>query len=164
MGRTPNPGVCYDLAYMFQNWQKQTVLRGLPFVFTETNWSAVHDLAHCEDQDRPTCSGAYLVDLYTYLYDHCGFGSGPCHSGGIQAGNATLRVAWFRAVDQPEDPTTGTFLGRYDTNGNGKVVTIPQRLRDSRTGRIVDSCRYNRVYGAHPINNDYFWLRNSACY
>jgi hypothetical protein len=143
-------GSCYDLQKMITLWS--STFDGLPLIVSESNWS-----------DSPTtnprcvaltsCEGTYLVDLFTWLYDH------PVKGRGSYADPATsqLRVAFFRGIDSANNP-----LGLYGlSSGGGTIHDKPF---------WIGSCSQNSVVSGWKSMATAFeslasWtLNSSACY
>lgn len=171
MPRIGYGGVCRDMAYMIETWTGRgkivgggsepnintQYLQGLPVVFTEINFSPARDNSTRpqDQQNWANDSGSYLVDLFTYLYDHNFFTGGNTRA----ASMSPLRVAWFRGADAP-----GNELGLYTQNGVNKNVTIPATSKNKIGKTIVTCKRSNPVVGSHSLAYDYYYMRTTSCY
>lgn len=142
---TPGPGgqtyvsSCLNLDLMVSTWQSG-VLAGKAVIYTEVDWSAALQ-PNSEEQE-----GTYLVDFFSYL-DHKYCTGSPC---GINPGSTPVRVLFFRGVDVngPSIP-----LGVYYNNGTDKSVINLIHCGNSAINN-----------GNSHLSNDYFYLRNGACY
>jgi len=120
-------------------------LRGLPLVFTETNEN-VSTL-------KPPIEGAYVADLFTWLYNYrclTSYQMRTCNpSAPIDPGNDLLRVAIFNGA--------GAAQGIYDASGASRQVgglpTCPSVNTKARLEAV-------------PVTIDriYKYLLNAACY
>ncbi len=160
LGATPN--ACFDLHQMLGLWVN-TYFPGLSVVFTETNVdtfpcaqgtpgcsSSCHNPAGVSGDAVAHCEGAYLADLYTYLYDT------PAQGGGsyADASPSPIRVAWFRGND------AGDHLGLVYGGGTVKPATIRGLLDPA--GQPY--CTNTPVVGNRDLPHDFYWLRFGACY
>lgn len=134
----------WDVTSLVRQWVQDSrssgVLSGKVLVYTEVNWSAASQ-THSEEQE-----GTYLVDFFSYL-DHKYCTGSPC---GLNPSSTPIRVLFFRGVDVngPSIP-----LGIYYNNGTDKSVI---NLIHCSNGAINN--------GSSHLSNDYFYLRNGACY
>jgi len=130
-------GTCGDLGNMLSFWTSW--FPGLPVVFTEDDWSTQPNSERSRGNVNG-CEGTYLVDLFTWLYDH--------NCAGSQCDNTSspVRVMWMRGAD------ADLPLGIYTPNGGEKSIG----LRVCSNGGINNS--------GSNISNDYYYLRHGSCY
>lgn len=120
--------------------------QGLPVFISEVNYQA----GKIASNDHNVVEGAYLADLFTWLYDQkCQRYKGRCDpTRGIDPSLTPLRVTWFRGVDSLGDDD----LGLYDIKGNDKDMALP-------------FCRNHAIKKTgHSLAHNYYYLRNGACY
>lgn len=98
-------GQSFDLGLMQNTWfvYFQTL------VATEDNWIPRGTGGTCT-AGATTCEGAYLLDLFTWLYDHNYAGQ-----------TSPVRCAWFRGVDEAGN---SDLTGLYDASGNAKAFSL----------------------------------------
>jgi len=116
-------GICRDLQSMIDVWTMPQYNRGkrLPLVFTEDNWSDHpndpviddgHSIQFCSYANG--CEGAYIVDLFTWLYGHRG------QYNTTNAPNSQLRVAIYRGANKPL------------TSNSADILVLQREVRRSR--------------------------------
>jgi len=166
-------GPCLDLGDLFKTWtgKRTNTLRpysettgvprypsrydgvsydlmGLPLLFTEVNYE------QGDVSPNIPAEGAYIADLFTWLYNHrclTSYQMRTCTSAPIDAGNDLLRVAIFSGVD--------SILGIYDSGGASKRVGgggLRSCAPSNMNARLMTpSATINRIYRS---------LLNDACY
>jgi len=131
-------GPCYDLAAMIATWHARNFAGlNLLLVFTKDNWSDHPEVTPSRPQPNGThkldgtqacsnvdgCEGTYLVDLFTWLYDHRQL----YHTDG-DAAYSPLRVAWYHGADKAEPAVFAQIgqggLGLYKVEGAQKQFHI----------------------------------------
>jgi hypothetical protein len=170
------PGRCGDLGAMVRLWSDGSHFIGkhpLPVVFTEDNWSAQPLVAlnptnnqYCWDSTG--CEGAYLVDLFTWLWD-----THAAAKGAAQTATKQLRVMWYRGADKASSAIPGglDLLGLYGAAGKGKSDF---HLHDCRQERILNDLYTDDGSVAPPstlpsgaakgMPGYYYLLRDTPCY
>lgn len=134
-------GVCEDLGTMIVNWTSE--FSTMPVIFTEVNWSAQPtNIAGCPNDSSTLftagCAGTYLVDLFTWLYDH---------NSDAMASSSVIRVEWFRGIDADK------ILGLYKNNAAEKPFN---------TGTCPNN---SAVAGFKNMSDDYHnMIVHGACY
>lgn len=136
-------GICDDLSGMLNIWAAQ--FTGMPVVFTEDNWSDHPAIAPDSNAcgNYAGCAGTYLVDLYTWLYDHHSYGS---------ASSSPVRLEWFTGINFSARGESFP-LGIYNSSGG---------VQPFNTGTCPNN---STVAGYKNMSDDYRALRNyGACY
>lgn len=111
----PTPYACYDLRNMINLWVSS--FSGLPVIFTEDNWTDQTASARTDGIDLNRAEAAYVVDLFTFLYDFNG-GVPSGNSGYTDPTTSPIRVAIFRGDDAPVPDD----IGLYSSTGTDKAV------------------------------------------
>lgn len=109
--------VCANLDYTIQEWM--SYIAGLPYfggayiplIITEINYSSI-DL--CYYTTIPQFSAAYLMDLFTWEYDHFSYG-------GANGTQFPLRTIWYNFADSTYENcgAPSSVLGLFYTYSNG---------------------------------------------
>ena len=133
-------GPCGDMDLMLRTWF--TLPGNVPVILTEVNWTSNADPSTANSGPNCSldagCDGTYLVDLFTWLQDH----------NDADPNNSPLRVMWYRGADRG----SGHQLGIFTPNGAGKQI-------------YLNACNQSTINNSQSsIDNDYYWLRASACY
>lgn len=112
-GGKPEKNPCRDLGGVIKRWS--AIPGNLPIVFTEEDYDpggTPYDPLGNPTDTNP--EGAFLVDLFTWLYGH----DAQYH---VRTPSASrLRVPWSTGVDKPAAPY---FTGLYTQNGSPKTMT-----------------------------------------
>jgi len=151
------PGVCRDLLFMTRLWTSDKRIRNqhLPLIFTEDNWSDFPQLltqGPGQACGNPTgCSGAYLADLFTWLYDHPQFDI-------THPSNSPLRVAWYRGAEKAAAGSPDQLLVIYTSSGNGK--RLGGGTPNPSNPDYLNRCRVHKSM----LNELYNQLINQYCY
>jgi len=149
-----NACVAIDAVVKYANSVYEPSLNNLPLIITEINGTVARiPLNDTYDiQNESDLDGAYLTDLFSYLYDRCGFASLGCTTGPIVSANSPLRVMWNRGNDENEGGVRDA-LGIYSTNGSDKLVPALNRCPGQKTSPTGQS-----------IAHTYYYLRNGNCW
>jgi len=112
-GGKPKKNPCMDLGGVIRRWS--AIPGNLPIVFTEEDYDprgTPYDIHGNPTDTNP--EGAFLVDLFTWLYGH----DAQYH---VRTPSASrLRVLWFTGVDKPVAPY---YVGLYTQDGSPKTMT-----------------------------------------
>lgn len=134
---------CFDLGSMLNLWAN-LYFPGLQVVVTELDWSD-HPPALADDAES-----AYLVDLFSWLYDN----PGPDVR---YARSSHIRVAWFRGNDA--DLPLGIYYARGQPKAGLSFLLPPQ-------AGVPPYCANTSVtFSPTPsLPHDFYWLRLGTCY
>jgi hypothetical protein len=143
-------GSCSNLNDMINQWTSYD-FPGLPVLFTEINYNYPSS-ANCGTSTQ--CEGSYLVDLFTWLYDH---GSNGRYA---DASSSPLRVMWFRGADADKP------LGLYATQNSARTFVPTGVEKNVTINHCASGFGYAGPYvaGTHTMSNDYYYLDQSSCY
>ncbi len=91
-----------------------------PLIISETNFSSVNCLSQYDTSER---EGPYQMDLYTWLFDHLGYGGW---------GTYPVRTLWFQEMDDVTttcggQPNIPEFFGLYG-GGSGSGIPVYKEL------------------------------------
>jgi len=111
----------------------------VPLAFTEINFTA-----SLTNNDTASL-GNYLVDLFTWLYDH----NTPRYT---DVSSSQLRTMWYQGAD------SGAFLGIYQGQAGGSP-TVEKQVTMQHC-----SSQPNIGTSQHSVAWDYYYLRNDHCY
>lgn len=127
--------MCFDYGDMTSLWTSS--FYDEPVVTTEINWMA------SANANNTYYEGAYLVDLFTWLYDH--------DYNYQNTGNPVI-TTWFTNKDFPVAGSPPFYLGLTDMNGNDKITSIPYCPNNSG------------LEGSYPLTTDFSQTSFYPCY
>jgi len=130
-------------------------LQGLPLLFTEVNFETSDPNQANVDKPNLPAEGAYIADLFTWLYNHrclTSYQMRNCSSSApIDASNDLLRVAIFNGVDD----LRGIYMGSGASKpvGGGGLRSCAPSNTNARL--MSASATIDRIYRS---------LLNDRCY
>jgi len=147
---------CSDLQGMLDHWTRGPYFKGLPIVFTETNFADTNNTLdsrdpHSRDPLLTDKEAAYLVDSFTWLGRH------PTqeHNYAGSTGSPAVIVLWFRGNNVP-GAGSGQSLGLYGSANGGGADKYPIYP--------ISHCPNTPfVQGKHPLSYYFVALQHAGC-
>ena len=144
---------CTGLDTTVQYIEAAPNLAGLPIIMSEVNATTARMPAgdQTDIDNVNNLAGAYMADLFSYMYDRCGFASFACRTGPIVPPSSPVRVIWNRGNDQTEGSQYDA-LGIYDPHGVEKFMPPLSRCNGQK----------DKMQGATQ-SHAFYYLRNGNC-